>query len=215
MLVYKYKRRVGIYMMQNCASKAILKRLPIYLEYLNNLKDAKHTSATSIANALFLGEVQVRKDLAYISLGGKPRVGYLVEELIKNIEDYMGYNLSTKAVIVGMGKLGNALYNYQGFRELGIDIVGAFDIYQSEEAVMSINRLEEFVLANGIEIGILTLPKEKAQETCDLMINSNIKAIWNFTSTRLVVPSDVIVKNENIATSLSILVKHMRDMKVK
>jgi len=201
--------------MQNCASKAILKRLPIYLEYLNNLKDAKHTSATSIANALFLGEVQVRKDLAYISLGGKPRVGYLVEELIKNIEDYMGYNLSTKAVIVGMGKLGNALYNYQGFRELGIDIVGAFDIYQSEEAVMSINRLEEFVLANGIEIGILTLPKEKAQETCDLMINSNIKAIWNFTSTRLVVPSDVIVKNENIATSLSILVKHMRDMKVK
>ncbi|XMB72214.1 redox-sensing transcriptional repressor Rex [Mycoplasmatota bacterium WC30] len=200
-------------MMQNCASKAILKRLPMYIEYLYSLKDTKHTSATSIAASLNLGDVQVRKDLASVSMGGKPRVGYIREELIKNIEDYMGYNLSTKAALVGMGKLGKALFNYPGFKDFGIKIVGAFDIYQSGDDILSIDSFEEFTRDNGIEIGILTIPKESAQEICDLMVKSNIKAIWNFTSTRLVVPNDVIVKNENIATSLSILVKHMREMK--
>ena len=100
-------------------SQSVLKRLPGYLSYLKSLPEngATHISATALANALGMGEVQVRKDLAMVSDGGRPKIGYLRESLIEDIEQFLGYDNTTDAVLIGAGKLGQALMGYSGFED--------------------------------------------------------------------------------------------------
>ena len=110
-------------------SKAGLKRLPGYVAYLRSLPDdgSPYISATALANALGMGEVQVRKDLAMVSDGGRPKIGYLRESLIEDIEQFLGYDNTTDAVLIGAGKLGQALLGYSGFDAYGLNILAAFD----------------------------------------------------------------------------------------
>ena len=105
-------------------SKAVLKRLPGYLSYLKSLPEgtATYISATALANALGMGEVQVRKDLAMVSDGGRPKIGYLREKLMEDISQFLGYDNTTDAILVGAGKLGQALMGYGGFEEYGLNI---------------------------------------------------------------------------------------------
>ena len=116
-------------MEQKKISKFVLKRLPGYLDYLKSLpEDAPtHISATTLANALGMGQVQVRKDLAMVSDGGRPKIGYLRAALIDDIEQFLGYDNTTDAVLIGAGKLGQALMGYKGFDEYGLNILAAFD----------------------------------------------------------------------------------------
>ena len=110
-------------------SKSVLKRLPGYLSYLKSLPEgtATYISATALANALGMGEVQVRKDLAMVSEGGRPKVGYLRERLMEDISQFLGYDNTTEAILIGAGKLGQALMGYKGFQEYGLNILAAFD----------------------------------------------------------------------------------------
>ena len=108
--------------------KATLGRLPQYLEYLRSLPEIRRTiSATAIAKALSLGDVQVRKDLAVVSGAGKPKIGYETDQLITDIESHLGYERLTNAVLVGAGKLGRALLDYDGFENFGVKIIAGFD----------------------------------------------------------------------------------------
>ena len=154
--------------MTTAISKATLARLPIYLNCLKSMPDtSEYVSATTLANELGFGEVQVRKDLASISDAGKPKVGYMKKELISVLENYLGA-----------------------------------DVNDAEMANL-IRRL-------GVKIGIITLPKEYAQETADKLIEAGIRAIWNFSPTYIKVPDNVAVKNENMASSLAVLSKQLR-----
>jgi redox-sensing transcriptional repressor len=103
-------------------SKAVLRRLPGYLAYLKNIPDtaSPYISATAVAAALSMGEVQVRKDLAAVSDGGRPKLGYLRKDLIEDISRFLGYDNTTDAILVGAGKLGRALLGYSGFEEYGL-----------------------------------------------------------------------------------------------
>ena len=114
----------GIIMERKEISKAVLKRLPGYLTYLRGMPNdgSPYISATALANALGMGEVQVRKDLAMVSDGGRPKIGYLRENLIEDIEQFLGYDNTTDAVLIGAGKLGQALLDYKGFEEYGLNI---------------------------------------------------------------------------------------------
>ncbi|QLY39996.1 redox-sensing transcriptional repressor Rex [Hujiaoplasma nucleasis] len=194
-------------MLQNCQTEAFLERLPIYLNQLSQYS-SDYVSASILAKDLGLGEVQVRKDLAKISRGGKPKVGYILNDLKADIERYMGFDQPTNAVIIGMGKLGRSLYNYHGFQQYHIEIIGAFDI---RESFIHVDQLNEYCQEHHIDVAILTVPKDEAQKISDIIIKAGIKAIWNFSPTRLNVPSDVVVQNENLAVSLSILIKHYND----
>ena len=111
-------------------SKSVLKRLPNYLAYLKTIPDggSPYISATALATALGMGEVQVRKDLAMVSDGGRPKVGYLREGLIDDIQQFLGYDNLNDAVLIGAGKLGRALLSYTGFQEYGLNILAAFDV---------------------------------------------------------------------------------------
>ena len=141
-------------------AKATLGRLPKYLEYLKSLPDDKDAtiSANAIAKALSLGEVQVRKDLAAASGAGKPKIGYEREKLISDIEHYLGYDGLTNAVLVGAGKLGKALLDYDGFEEFGVKIIAAFDKNEgiiseenAERPILSITELKNFCSENRVK----------------------------------------------------------------
>ena len=201
-------------------SKATLKRLPTYLSYLKSLpRDASaNISATALAAGLHMGEVQVRKDLALVSSGGRPKIGYNREMLIGDLEQYLGYSNTNDAVLIGAGKLGRALLGYSGFAEYGLNIVAAFDANDaiigtsnSGKPIMHLSRLRETCLCNKIKIGIITVPAEQAQEVCDLLIENGILAIWNFAQKHLNVPDGILVQNENMAASLAILSKHLSE----
>ena len=199
-------------------SKFVLKRLPGYLSYLKSLpEDAPaHISATTLANALGMGQVQVRKDLAMVSDGGRPKIGYLREALIDDIEQFLGYDNTTDAVLIGAGKLGQALMGYQGFDDYGLNILAGFDakpaVEKTEEGkpIYPMDKMEAFCAANQVLMGIITVPSEHAQSVCDQMIKSGIKAIWNFAPVHLDVPQGILVQNQNMATSLAVLSVHLQ-----
>ena len=201
-------------------SRATLKRLPTYLSYLKSMPadSPSNISATALAAGLHMGEVQVRKDLALVSDGGRPKIGYNRERLITDIESFLGYGNTNDAVLIGAGKLGRALLGYSGFAEYGLNIVAAFDANDaligtsnSGKPIMHLSRLSEICRRYKIRIGIITVPAEHAQEVCNLLIENGILAVWNFAPTHLNVPEGILVQNENMAASLALLSKHLNE----
>ncbi len=199
-------------------SKSVLKRLPGYLSYLKGLPEnaPPYISATSLAGALGMGEVQVRKDLAMVSDGGRPKLGYLRTGLVDDIEQFLGYDNTTDAVLIGAGKLGQALMDYVGFDAYGLNILAAFDICPPEDQsgirkpIFPITQLEGFCKSHKVLMGIITVPQKSAQEVCNLLIANGIKAIWNFAPVHLEVPEHILVQYENMATSLAVLSMHLQ-----
>ena len=198
--------------MDKCTiSKATLGRLPSYLEFLRNLPPDKvpYISATAIAKHLGLGEVQVRKDLAAVSGAGKPKLGYGTAELVEKLEDFLGCNQLTPAVLVGAGKLGRALLQYDEFEKYGVKISAAFDSNErvislgSKTEILPMNQFEYFCKTKNIKLGIITVGEGSAQAVCDQMVKSGITAIWNFAPCKLKVPVGILLQNENLALSLA------------
>ena len=200
--------------------RATLGRLPLFLQYIMSIsKDTPNISATAIAEALDLGEVQVRKDLGQVCGIGKPKTGYVTAELIRQLEEYLGYKKLSHGIIVGVGQLGTALLNHDGFQRFGLDIIAAFDKkadtvikLKSGKVVYPMEQLTDFCRLYDIHIGIITVPEEAAQEVCDILIKNQIKAIWNFARCTLVIPNDVIVRNEDLTLSLAHLNKLISKM---
>ena len=191
--------------------KATLGRLPQYLEYLRSLPEIRRTiSATAIAKALSLGDVQVRKDLAVVSGAGKPKIGYETDKLITDIESHLGYERLTNAVLVGAGKLGRALLDYDGFEDFGVKIVAGFDcnetvLTKGTKDILPIRDIEVYCREHDVNLGIITVGQGSAQDVCDKLVESGIKAIWNFAPVTLKVPNEVLLKQENLALSLAYL----------
>ena len=204
------------------ASKNQLRRFPVYLSYLRErqAEGMEFISSPQIALSLNLSEEQVRKDLNLVSSrSGKPKVGRDVKLLIFDIEEFLGYRDARKAVLVGAGHLGRALMAHEGFVSYGLDIVCAFDndIYKTDcifngKNIYSIGDLEKKCHELNVHIGIITVPQKYAQEVCDRLVAVGIRGIWNFTSAVLEVPDNVIVQNENMASSLAILSNKLKEI---
>lgn len=197
-------------MSQYTISNAMMNRLPLYLNYLENAKQngVKSVSATIISKDLGLGEVLVRKELGVVSGKGKPRVGYKVNSLLKDFDNFFHTNKTSKAVIVGAGKLGRALMGYKRFSHVGVEILGAFDSDVDKidnKKIFSINKLKKFIEEKKVQIGIITVPRENAIEAYNLLLDAGVKAIWNFAPIELKSTENVIVKQENLALSLAYL----------
>ena len=199
-------------------SRSVLQRLPLYLNTLRQLPPETATiSATALAARLDLGDVQVRKDLASICGGGRPRTGYRVPALRTALENALGFNDKNHAVIVGAGKLGLALLEYQGFSDYGLDILAAFDTDPAKTAlhlsrpVLPMDELESFCHANNVCIGVVTAPASQAQSICDRLSQCGIRAVWNFAPTHLTAEPDMLIQNENMAASLALLRQHLRE----
>ena len=197
-------------------SKKLLKRLPGYLAHLKSLPENSNVSATSMAKALGLGDVQVRKDLAKVSEAGRRRTGRGREQLIRDIERYLDFAAKTGTVVIGAGKLGRALLDYSGFEESGLNVMAGFDLdpcadqTESGKPIYPMSRLESFCRHYDVYIGIIAVPAESAQSVCDNLVDCGITAIWNFAPIHLKVPGHVIVQSENLAVSLATLRVQMK-----
>ena len=191
-------------------SKKLLNRLPGYLNHLKSLPaESENVSAASIARALGLGEVQVRKDLAKISNTGRRRTGRCREKLILDIEKYLDFASETGTIIVGASKLGTALLDYDGFDEAGLNVMACFDLQPGQDQtergkpIYPMTRLETFCKRYEVRIGIIAVPADFAQDACDSLVACGVEAIWNFAPVLLRVPDHVVIKHENLALSLT------------
>jgi|SRR5271166_23826 len=191
-----------------------LRRLPQYHHYLKDIeaKGIIQVSCSMIGRDLGCIPVQVRKDLQYTGIIGKPKTGYSVTELIQAIEIFLGWKNVNEAFLVGLGNLGTALLGHERFSKFGLQIVAAFDLdpaktgqWVHEKVVLPVDKLAEMAQRMSIHLGIITTPAEAAQSVADEMVKGGIQAIWNFAPVKLRVPEHIIVHNEDLYNSLASL----------
>lgn len=191
-----------------------LRRLPWYLAYAKLLKDKgdEYVSSTQIAKEINVDASQIAKDFSYINISGKTRVGYEVNSLVEVLEDFLGFTTSHKAFIFGVGSLGAALLHDSGLAQYGMQVVAGFDIKPELTGtlihgipVYHISEFEQKQKELDVNIGILTVPVDKAQEAAESMIAGGIKAIWNFTPFRIRVPKHIVVQNTSIYAHLAVM----------
>lgn len=196
-----------------------VKRFPSYLRILRQSKaeGVEYISATVLAEELGLKPIQVRKDISYTGIEGKPKVGFVVEELISYITHSLGWDNAAEALIVGVGNLGKAISMYEGFAAYGLRIVAAFDSDEEKIGtkvgslvVQSTDKLKSFIQSSGISIAVITVPASCAQSVADELVEYGIKGIWNFAPKDLKIPSDVVMQRTDLATSFAVLSVKMR-----
>ena len=195
-----------------------IRRLPWYLSYvrmLNNLH-VEYVSSTQISKELNVQSSQIAKDLSFLNIRGKTRIGYEVSSLVSELEDFLGFNRHHDAVVIGTGSLGTALMQDHGLENYGLHIVAGFDVREEVIGtrigglpVYDINQLAEWQKEHNVSIAILTVPVERAQETATLAISSGMTALWNFTPYRIKAPGDVIIANTSIYAHLAIIYNRM------
>ena len=196
-----------------------IRRLPSYLHLVRNIRSegGDYVSGTTIAQELHLESIQVRKDLAITGIKGRPKKGYPVDLLINAIERFLGWNILQDAIIVGVGNLGTALIGYQEFQLNGLNIIAGFDKNPKKIGstirgipILNITTLDINVPLFGVNIAILTVPTVCAQDITDLLIKAGISGIWNFTNTKLKVPSHMVVQKEDLSSGYAMLCMKLR-----
>mgnify|MGYP006275075271 CR=1 FL=1 len=204
--------------------RTTIERLPLYYRCLAKLDkmDIEVISSKELGERIGVPSTQVRKDLSYYGEFGRRGVGYEVKILLRNLERILGLDSQWPIVLIGAGNLGRALVNYEGFRKLGLKIVSVLDTDLNKIGnsisgieVESIKRLDEVVKNRGIKMGIIAVPAAYAQEVADQLIEAGIESIWNFAPTRIIVPEEVKVKNEDLSVGIIGLVYHMAHMSRK
>ena len=195
-------------------SKAVIKRLPCYYRYLGELQEdnVERISSNDLSKKMRVTASQIRQDLNNFGGFGQQGYGYNVKYLYTEIGKILGLDIVHPMIIVGAGNLGQALANYVEFEKRGFKLVGIFDVNPVLEGIavrgieiQMISDLPFFMKENNIEIAILTLPKNKARDMAEILIENGIKAIWNFAHIDLDTPDDVIVENVHLSESLMTL----------
>ncbi|MCD7900107.1 MAG: redox-sensing transcriptional repressor Rex [Bacteroides sp.] len=191
-----------------------LRRLPWYLSNAKLLKQkGEHfVSSTQMSKEINIDVSQIAKDLSYVKISGRTRVGYDISELINVLEDFLGFTNIHKAFLFGVGSLGGVLLGDSGLSHFGLEIVAAFDV-NPEKVGTSINGIPIFhsnefkqkMKEYSVKIGVLTVPIEIAQQISDTMIAGGIQAIWNFTPFRIRVPEQIVVQNTSLYAHLAVM----------
>ena len=204
-------------------SLAVVKRLPKYYRYLGLIADKGiiRVSSQELSKITGLTASQIRQDLNHFGGFGQQGYGYNVEELKAEIEKIIGIDKSYKAIIVGMGNIGQAIYKYKGFNEAsGFKIMGLFDKDKniigktlSGIKVTDINKMSDFLKKESIDMAVIAVPAESAQEACDILVECDIKGIWNFAPIDLKLPKDVVLENVHLDESLFTLTYYMNNLK--
>ncbi len=202
---------------RKAASLPTIRRLPGYLQVVRQAEQdgILVISGTTIAEELELEPIQVRKDLAVTGIVGKPRVGYVVKDLIAALEHFLRWDQTHTAIVVGAGHLGTALLGHTEFRKNGMNISAAFDSDPAKVGkkfhgvkVLDSSEMVDYIKAQNATVAILTVPSHVAQELCNRVIEAGVKSIWNFTSLKLRVPegrTDVLIQKEDLSSGYAVL----------
>ena len=191
-----------------------LRRLPWYLSTVKLLREKgeQYVSSTQISKDINVDASQIAKDLSYVKVSGRTRVGYEIEELIQALESFLGFTNMHKAFLFGAGSLGRALLGDSGLHQFGLEIVAAFDVNPAlvgtEVGGVPIFHTRDFVRKMAelrVDIGVLTVPISIAQQVTDEMVAGGIKAVWNFTPFRIRVPERIVVQNTSLYAHLAVM----------
>lgn len=198
-----------------------IRRLPWYLSNSKLLKQKGETfvSSTQLSKETGIDSSQIAKDLSYVNISGRTRVGYEIDSLISVLENFLGFIGVHKAFLFGAGSLGAALLDDSGLSHFGLEIVGAFDI-NAELVGTRVNNIPIFhtnefmdkIKEYDVNIGILTVPIELAQHITDIMIAGGIKAVWNFTPFRIIVPDNIVVQNTSLYAHLALMFNRLNSL---
>lgn len=192
-------------------SRAVISRLPRYHRYLGDLLEegVERISSNDLSKKMQVTASQIRQDLNNFGGFGQQGYGYNVKYLYTEIGKILGLDKTHNFIIIGAGNLGQALANYASFERSGFILKSLFDINPRLEGmsirgvqVRMMDELVEFLANNEIEIAALTIPKSKAVEVADILVENGIKAIWNFAHTDLTLPKDVVVESVHLSDSL-------------
>lgn len=198
-----------------------LRRLPWYLAYVSMLRDkgVEFVSSTNISRELNVDSSQIAKDLSFLNIKGKTRIGYNVEQLERELKAFLGFSRGHNAVICGVGSLGAALMQDNGLQRYGLNVVAGFDVdpalvgrniggtnvYDIEELDTRCRRLKA-------EIGIITVPVDHAQEMADMLISAGVKALWNFTPVRIRTAEGIVIANTSIYAHLAVMYNRLDNL---
>ena len=193
-----------------------LRRLPWYLSNIKLMKEKgeQYVSSTQISKEINIDASQIAKDLSYVNISGRTRVGYNIDALIEVLESFLGFTNMHKAFLFGVGSLGAALLRDSGLHHFGLEIVAAFDV-NPELVGKDLNGIPIFhsddfeakMKEYDVNIGVLTVPINIAQEITNKMVDGGIKAVWNFTPFRIRVPENIVVQNTSLYAHLAVMFK--------
>lgn len=201
-----------------------LRRLPWYLSNVKLLKQKgeRYVSSTQISKEINIDASQIAKDLSYVNISGRTRVGYEVDTLIAVLEDFLGFTNIHKAFLFGVGSLGGALLRDSGLNHFGLEIVAAFDVNPALVGttlngipIFHSDDFEKKVQKYDVNIGVLTVPIEIAQSITDTMVAGGIKAVWNFTPFRIRVPENIVVQNTSLYAHLAVMFNRLNFNEIK
>ena len=191
-----------------------LRRLPWYLSNIKLMKEKgeQYVSSTQISKEINIDASQIAKDLSYVNISGRTRVGYNIDALIEVLESFLGFTNMHKAFLFGVGSLGAALLRDSGLHHFGLEIVAAFDV-NPELVGKDLNGIPIFhsddfeakMKEYDVNIGVLTVPINIAQEITNTMVDGGIKAVWNFTPFRIRVPENIVVQNTSLYAHLAVM----------
>ena len=191
-----------------------LRRLPWYLSNIKLMKEKgeQYVSSTQISKEINIDASQIAKDLSYVNISGRTRVGYNIDALIEVLESFLGFTNMHKAFLFGVGSLGGALLRDSGLRHFGLEIVAAFDVNPELVGkdlggipIFHSDDFEAKMKEYDVNIGVLTVPINIAQEITNKMVDGGIKAVWNFTPFRIRVPENIVVQNTSLYAHLAVM----------
>lgn len=191
-----------------------LRRLPWYLAYVTLLDERgiEYVSSTAISRELNVDASQIAKDLSWLNIKGKTRIGYEVKQLHHELQEFLGFKRRHNAVVLGVGSLGGSLIHDSGLANYGLNIVAGFDINKDVIGkttcgvpVLDNSMLETTITKLNVEVGIITLPVDHAQEGADRLIKAGVKALWNFTPYRIRAPRGIVITNTSIYAHLAVM----------
>ena len=191
-----------------------LRRLPWYLSNIKLMKEKgeQYVSSTQISKEINIDASQIAKDLSYVNISGRTRVGYNIDALIEVLESFLGFTNMHKAFLFGVGSLGGALLRDLGLRHFGLEIVAAFDVNPELVGkdlggipIFHSDDFEAKMKEYDVNIGVLTVPINIAQEITNKMVDGGLKAVWNFTPFRIRVPENIVVQNTSLYAHLAVM----------
>lgn len=201
-----------------------LRRLPWYLSNIKLLKERgeHYVSSTQISKDINVDASQIAKDLSYVKISGRTRVGYEIDELIRVLEEFLGFTNMHKAFLFGAGSLGRALLGDSGLHQFGLEIVAAFDVNPrlvgtqvNDIPIFHTKDFPQKMQEYDVNIGVLTVPINIAQQVTDEMIAGGIKAVWNFTPFRIRVPEHIVVQNTSLYAHLAVMFNRLNFNQIK
>ena len=189
-------------------------RLSIYQRNLARLlsNGADTVSSEALSKAAGVKPTQLRKDIGYVGQFGTRGLGYKVSTLSAAITEALGRTSLQPVILVGVGNLGSALLHYAGFHREGFEIIAAFDRYpekvrrsMEDIPLYGTDEMQRFVKRKNVKMAILAVPASHGQEVANVLVDSGVQAILNFSPTVLQVPDKVTVNSVDLALELESL----------